>query len=87
VGSGQCRRQAGKENGMNPQTIQSLAALFASMAAFLGGMYLVVTRPLVGRMDDMKAGLNEINTKLTRIEDRLKEVEKKVDHLEIKAWR
>ena len=72
---------------MTPVTIQSLAALFASMAAFLGGMYLVVTRPLAGRMDDISGRLTRIEDRLTKLEERLTAVEKKVDHLEIKAWR
>jgi F0F1-type ATP synthase membrane subunit b/b' len=76
---------------MTPATIQSLAALFASMAAFLGGMYLVSTRPLMKRMDDMRRDFGErltrIETRLDKIEERLTAVEKKVDALEIKAWR
>jgi len=76
---------------MTPQTIQSLAALFASMAAFLGGMYLVVTRPLGKRIDDLKDGilprLTAIEERLQKIEDRLTTLERKVDVLEIKAWK
>jgi len=82
------------------QTIQSLAALFASMAAFLGGMYLVVTRPLSKRITDLKDGLGKriddlrdgvlprldrIEGKLAKIEERLTSLEKKVDMLEIKV--
>ena len=72
---------------MNPQTIQSLAALFVSMAVFLGGMYLVVTRPLGKGIDGMVSTLDRIEQCLERIEDRLNGVEKKVEGLEIKAWR
>ena len=72
---------------MNPQTIQSLAALFASMAAFLGGMYLVVTRPLGKRIDDVISRLDRIENRLDKIEERLTGLEKKVEALEIKAWR
>ncbi|HKD02241.1 MAG TPA: hypothetical protein VKB77_07435 [Terriglobales bacterium] len=76
---------------MNPQTIPSLAALFASMAAFLGGMYLVVTRPLGKRIDDLRDGilprLDRIEKRLDKIEERLAALEKKVEALEIKAWR
>jgi hypothetical protein len=79
---------------MNPQTIQSLAALFASMAAFLGGMYLVVTRPignsirsLEKRIDDIALRLDRMEGRLGKIEERLTGVERKVDALELKAWR
>lgn len=72
---------------MNPQIVQSLAALFASMAAFLGGMYLVVTRPLVKRIDDLIPRLDRIEKKLDKVEERLTTLERKVDSLEIKAWR
>jgi hypothetical protein len=63
--------------------LTSLAALFASMAAFLGGMYLVSTRPLMKRMDDLRRDFGErltrIETRLDKIEERLTAVEKKVD--------
>lgn len=76
---------------MNPQTLQSMAALFASMAAFLGGMYLVVTRPLGKRIDDLRADIvpriDRIEKRLDKIEERLTSLEKKVEALEIKAWR
>ena len=72
---------------MTPQVVQSLAALFASMAAFLGGMYLVVTRPLIKRIDDLVPRLDRIEGKLDKVEERLAAVERKVDNLEIKAWR
>jgi len=71
---------------MNPQTLQSLAGLFASMAAFLGGMYLVVTRPLNSRMDDIVRTLGRIETHIEKIDERLAALEKKVEALEIKAW-
>jgi len=76
---------------MNPQTIQSLAALFASMAAFLGGMYLVVTRPLGKRIDDLRHGvlprLDRIESRLEKLEERMAALERKVEALEIKAWK
>lgn len=72
---------------MNPQLIQSLAALFASMAAFLGGMYLVVTRPLSRRLDDLSLRLGRIEDRLTGVETRLTSLERKVDVLELKAWK
>lgn len=72
---------------MNPQTLQSLAALFASMAGFLGGMYLVVTRPLVKHIDDVKADLKEVKEELKEVKKGLADLEKKVDALEIKAWK
>jgi len=72
---------------MNPQTIQSLAALFASMAAFLGGMYLVVTRPLGKRIDDLRADMAELKTGQKSMLEKLTALEKKVEALEIKAWR
>jgi hypothetical protein len=76
---------------MTVQTMQSLAALFASMAAFLGGMYLVVTRPLSKRIDDLKDGvlprLDRMESRLDKIEEHLTSLEKKVEILEIKAWK
>jgi hypothetical protein len=72
---------------MNPQTLQSLAALFAAMAAFLGGMYLVMTRPLARALEDISDWLKRIETRLERIDGRLTELEKRVEGLEIKAWR
>ena len=72
---------------MNPQwvqTISSMAALFAAMGAFIGGMYLTVTKPLNKRIDDLRT---DIVPRLDRIEERLVALERKVDALEIKAWR
>ena len=68
---------------MSPSTVttlQSLAALFASLAAFLGGMYLVVTRPILGRLDDIIA-------RLVRLEEKQGNLDKKVEVLEATKWR
>jgi hypothetical protein len=77
VGAG----EEGEEGEMNPQILQtvgSLAGLFAAMGAFLGGMYLVVTRPLLKRMDDIVA-------RLARIEDKLDDHTERIVRLEERA--
>jgi hypothetical protein len=54
-------------------------------------MYLVVTRPLGKRIDDLRDGLSKrldrIESRLDKIEQRVAALEKRVEGLEIKAWR
>jgi hypothetical protein len=61
----------------NPQLWQAIAAVTASYAALLGGLYAVVTRPIQSQLNDIIRRLERIETKLddhsqriTRLEER-----------------
>jgi hypothetical protein len=55
--------------------------------AFLGGLYLAVTRPLWKRINRLALGLDRIEDQLSKIEGRRASAEKKVEVIEIKTRR
>jgi hypothetical protein len=59
---------------MNPQIWQAVAAVavVAVFAALMGGLYAVVTRPLMGRLDDICRRLDVIENRLQNIESMTK---------------
>ena len=52
----------------NPQLWQAIAAVIAAYAALLGGLYAIVTRPMMARMDAIQGQIAEIIRRLERIE-------------------
>jgi hypothetical protein len=57
---GPAEQVEGKEEGgvkIDPAFIQASAAFLAALAALMGAMYAVITRPLLKRMDDIRADL------------------------------
>lgn len=62
---------------MNPQSWQAMAAMIAALAALLGGLYAIVTRPIQTQLSDIIHRLGRIEDKLdghgeriTRLEER-----------------
>ena len=50
----------------NPKLWQAIAAVIAAYAALLGGLYAIITRPLMARMASMQAGLQAQITDIIR---------------------
>lgn len=76
---------------MTPQGWQSLAAVIAAFAALMGGLYAIVTRPLLklfsSIQEEMRGGFSEVNGRLARIEAKLDDHEKRITTLEAQRWR
>lgn len=53
---------------VNPQWIEAAAGIIAAYAALFAGIYAVVTRPIVRRMDGVIARLTRIENKLERLD-------------------
>lgn len=66
----------------NPQMWQAVAAVIGAYAALLAGMYAVVTRPLVARMDDINRRLDAIERRLENIESLLLKHEGRITRVE-----
>ncbi|HEY6345634.1 MAG TPA: hypothetical protein VIY49_29395 [Bryobacteraceae bacterium] len=66
----------------NPQVWQAIAAVIAAYAALLGGIYAVVTRPMMARMDAMQAQIADIIRPLERIETKLDDHSQRITRLE-----
>jgi len=81
----------------NPQVWQAVAAVIAAFAALIGGLYAIVTRPLLnnqatmqtslqaqmtGMQTSIQAQLNDIVAHLTRIEAKLDNHEQRITRLE-----
>lgn len=70
----------------NPQIWQAIAAIIAAFAALIGGLYAVVTRPLLAQMGTMQisihAQLDDIKQRLARIETKLDSHEQRITRLE-----
>lgn len=52
------------------------------MAALLGGLYAVVTRPLLSRMDDINRRLDRIELRLDRIDELLSKHDQRITRIE-----
>lgn len=63
---------------MAPAALQALAAVLASFAALMAGLYAIVTRPLLGRLDRIEAELRDIRTELKAHGERLARVEERL---------
>jgi F0F1-type ATP synthase membrane subunit b/b' len=70
----------------NPQFWQAIAAVIAAYAALLGGLYAIVTRPMMARMDgmqdSMQAQIADIIRRLERIETKLDDHSQRITRLE-----
>lgn len=76
---------------MNPQYWQAVAAVIAAYAALLGGVYAVMTRPLIAHLSSIQtsieARLDEIMRRLERIEKKLDDHSERITHLEERKFR
>ena len=70
----------------NPQVWQAVAAVIAAYAALLGGLWAIVTRPMVAHMLTMQtsiqAQLADILVRLGRIEAKLDDYGERITRLE-----
>jgi hypothetical protein len=66
----------------DPQLWQAIAAIFAAYAATLGGIYAVVTRPLIFSQTSIQTQLTDIITRLGRIETKLDDHATRITRLE-----
>lgn len=68
----------------NFQLWQTIGAVAGGFAALLGGLYLIVTRPLLKAMDigakSMDTGFKAVNHRLEEIEKRLGRIESKLEN-------
>ena len=63
----------------DPQVWQAIAAIIAAYAAVIGGIYAVVTKPLMMTQAAMQTQFGSIQTQLTDIITRLGRIETKLD--------
>lgn len=74
---GQAAEEEGSQSEETVNNLQTIAALIGAYAALMGGLYLVITRPIMARLDDIVRRLERIEAKLedhaqriTRLEER-----------------
>jgi hypothetical protein len=66
----------------DPLVWQAIAAVLAAYAATIGGIYAVVTKPLILSQTSIQSQLTDIVTRLGRIEAKLDNHETRITRLE-----
>jgi hypothetical protein len=67
---------------VNPQPLQAVATLVAAFAALFGGLYAIVTRPLLKQLESIDRRLERIEQRLDHIETILLRHEERITRVE-----
>lgn len=73
-------KEAARKGGfdVNIPLLQAIAAVMGAFAALLGGIYAVVTRPILGRLDDIVKRLERIEVELKTHGERITRMEERI---------